>query len=63
MARYETARRTIGCLPARRPATGVIVIGRGIESQSGNDRKSVAFPRVDSDPLATAASTVFAELG
>jgi hypothetical protein len=62
VSRYETARRTIGGLPTWCPATGVIIVGRCIESQPGNDGESVTLTCIDGDPFATAAATVFAEL-
>ena len=63
MPGYKTARRTIGRLPGGRPTTGIIIVWRRIESQSGNNRESMALPCIDSDPFATAASTVFPEFG
>jgi hypothetical protein len=52
MPGYKTARRTIGRLPAGRPTTGIIIVWRRIESQSGNNRESMALPCIDSDPFA-----------
>jgi hypothetical protein len=63
MPGYKTAGRTIGRLPAGRPPAGIIIVWGSIESQPGNDGKSVTLTCVDGYPFASAASTVFAELG
>ena len=61
---YKAARKAIGGLPARRPTvTGIIILWRGIESQPGNDSKSVALACIDGYPFASAALTVLAEFG
>ena len=55
---FEAAWRTIGGLPARRPVPGIIVVWRGIESQPGDNGKSMAVACVNGDPFATAALPV-----
>jgi hypothetical protein len=60
---FEPARLTIGGLPAWRPAPGVIVPRRGIESKPGDYGEGVAFACINRYPLATAAFPITAELG
>jgi len=55
---FEAAWRTIGGLPARRPVPGIIVVWRGIESQPGDNGKSMTVACVNGDPFATAALPV-----
>jgi hypothetical protein len=55
---FEAAWRTIGGLPARRPVSGIIIVWRGIESQPGDNGKSMAVACVNGDPFATAALPV-----
>jgi len=62
MTCYETARRSICGLPAWRPATGIIIVRGGIESQPGNDGKRVALTCIDGDPFASAASAIMAQV-
>jgi len=63
MPRVKTARWPVNGLPARRPFAVVVVVGRRVQSQPGNDCKGVTVPRVDGDPFARAALAVAAELG
>jgi len=63
MPRFEAERHPIRCLPARRPATGVLVPGCGIEPQTGDDREGVAIARVNRDPFSAAALTENAQIG
>ncbi len=63
MSCVETAREALGGLPARRPAIARVFPRRGIEPQTGNDRKGVALPGIDSYPFPAAALTVDAEFG
>ena len=63
MPRVKTARWPVNSLPAWRPFAGVMIVGRRVQSQSGNNCKGVTVPRVDGDPFAKAAFAVAAELG
>src|SRR5207302_4886430 len=60
---FESARLTIGGLPAWRPAPGIIVPRRGIESKPGDYGEGVAFACINRYPLSTAAFPITAELG
>lgn len=59
---FEAERHPIRSLPARRPATGVIVPGCGIELQTSDDREGMAIARVKRDPFSAAALTKTAQI-
>ena len=59
----ETPCWSIDRLPSRRPFSGVMIVGRGVESQPGNNCERMTFARVNSDPFAATALAVAAELG
>lgn len=61
MPRVKSVRRSIGCLPARRPFTGVTIVRGGIQSQPGDDGERVTFASVDGDPSAGATFAVAAK--
>ena len=63
MSRVKPIRRAINGLPARRPSAPITIVGRGVESQAGNDCKGVTLARVDRDPLAGATFAVAAKFG
>lgn len=62
VTRFETGRRNaFSRLPTWRPFVVRGQIRRRIESQSGDDRVSVAVARVNRDPFAAAAFSVLAK--
>ena len=63
MPNVEAVGRAISRLPARRPFAGVTIVGRGVESQPGNNCERVTLARVDRDPSTGAALAVAAKLG
>jgi hypothetical protein len=63
MPRVKPVRRSINCLPARRPFTGVMIVRGGVQSQSGNHCEGVTLARVNGNPSAGAAFTVAAKFG
>ena len=63
MSWVKTAWWPIDRLPARRPFAVVMIVGRGVESQPGNNCERVTVARVDRNPISRAAFAVSAKLG
>jgi hypothetical protein len=62
MPGFETARRPIGRLPARRPPIGTAMPGRRIQAQPGDHGKGMSIARINRDPLPAAAASKAAQI-
>ena len=62
MPGYETARRTIGRLPTRRPPIGTAMPGRCIQAQSCDYGKGVTIARINRDPLSGSPTSKAAQI-
>jgi hypothetical protein len=62
MPGYETARRTIGRLPTRRPPIGTAMPGRCIQAQSCDYGKGVTIARINRDPLSGSPASKSAQI-